>query len=162
MSKLSKKFAGRVEISLLYEFRSGGGNNPYFMSLNLAESLSNSSDAPTVRSGSPQMTTAASGSNDVDAAAEDEKEERVRQPAVVSRNGFDEDGKDGKLGQTLIEKDGGGSQEEGGGESDFTLMPTSSSAGKNRGGRIKRSPPAVDDGSLLLLLLLALHFCLRC
>ena len=110
---------------------------------------------------------AASGSNDVDAAAEDEKEERVRQPAVVSGNGFDEDGKDGKLGQTLIEKDGGGSQEEGGGdvrggESDFTLMPTSSSAGKNRGGRIKRSPPAVDDGSLLLLLLLALHFCLRC
>ena len=134
------------------------------MSLNLAESLSNSSDAPTERSASPQMTTAAaSGSNDVDAAAEDEKEERVRQPAVVSRNGFDEDGKDGKLGQTLIEKDGGRSQEgEGGGESGFTLMPTSSSAGKNRGGRIKRSPPAVDDGSLLLLLLLALHFCLRC
>ena len=124
------------------------------------QNLSNSGE----RSASPQMTTAAaSGSNDVDAAAEDEKEERVRQPAVVSRNGFDEDGKDGKLGQTLIEKDGGGSQEDvRGGESDFTLMPTSSSAGKNRGGRIKRSPPAADDGSLLLLLLLALHFCLRC
>ena len=121
------------------------------------QNLSNSSNAPTERA-------AASGSNDVDAATE---EERVRQPAVVSGNGFDdEDGKDGKLGQTLIEKDGGGSQEEegeGGGESDFTLMPTSSSsAGKNRGGRIKRSPPANDGNLLLLLLLVALHFCLRC
>ena len=89
------------------------------------------------------------------------------QPSVVSRsNGFDEDGKGGKLGQTLIEKDGRSREEGGGGgggrggESDFTLMPTT--AEKNRGGRIKRPPTAADDGTLLLLFLFSvLHICLR-
>ena len=81
----------------------------------------------------------------------------MAQPSVVSSNGFDEDGKGGKLGQTLIEKDGGSGEERGagGGESDFTLMPTS--AEKNRGDRIKR-----HDGTLLLVVLFSvLHFCLR-
>ena len=86
----------------------------------------------------------------------------MRRPSVVSSNGFDEDGRGGKLGQTLIEKDGGSREEEGreeGGESDFTLMPTS--AEKNRGGRIKRPPTATDDGTLLFLLFSVLHICLR-
>ena len=111
----------------------------------------------------PPTKTEANGWDDVDAA----KEERVRHPSVVSGNGFDEDGKGGKLGQTLIEKDGVGSREEeeedggGGAESDFTLMPTS--VEKNRGGSIKRPPtlPLEDDGTLLLFLSSVLHFCLR-
>ena len=114
-------------------------------------SVSRNTD-PTERTAVPPTT----NRDDVDAA--EEEEERVRRPSVVSSNGFDEDGRGGKLGQTLIEKDGGSREEEGreeGGESDFTLMPTS--AEKNRGGRIKRS---ADDGTLLLLFSV-LHFCLR-
>ena len=127
-----------------------------------------SSTDPTERSAipppPPTAEAEADGSEDVDAAVE-----RVPpQPSVVSSNGFDEDGKGGKLGQTLIEKDGRSREEEeegggggggGGGESDFTLMPTS--AEKNRGGRIKRPPTATDDGTLLFLLFSVLHICLR-